>query len=591
MGYRRALNAGVLLCLYAAFFVVLTYPLVLHLGSCFIADQKDGCIFVWNIYNFAERVHASRNPFFTDSIFYPFGTGLLLHVYAPLYGLAGLIAGSCVLALNLTAWLSFVLSGLGGYYLCNHYVRHGLLSTLAGFAFAYCPYKLLHLRSHYDLILTATLPFFVLFFVKALDVTGGGGLPRLRSRAYLIAALACFAVTVFSCYYYVFFLVIFSVLYLAYFRFRLYDRRLPSRKAVWYVLIAIAASTALVNIFKLIGLDRDGIARNGLGGSSDVLAYLLPPAYSRFLCSDLVRHLRLDVIRTNTVESTVYVGYAILVFAVAYFVTGQARTECPRVKVISYLTGCFLVLSMPMVRIADKTICALPSALIHFIPVVNNFRAPYRYSIMVMLFLPILGGLFLKRAVMSRIPGMLRGLLVSGLAVILLLEYMQATYPMVCREDVPRVYDRLASMDGGALLEIPFGLRDGFHWRGDERTIQMYYQTIHHKPILAGLVSRRGERLFALFQRDPVVRSLLRMQEDAEWTAPLPGPDEVSGFLRTFKIKYILIHPDYRSGKIEHFLESAVFGRAAQNQELDGFRLVTLAGSSIPQGALPLEVE
>jgi hypothetical protein len=119
----------------------------------------------------------------------------------------------------------------------------------------------------------------------------------------------------------------------------------------------------------------------------------------------------------------------------------------------------------------------------------------------------------------------------------------------------------------------------------------MYYQTIHHKPILAGLVSRRGERLFALFQRDPVVRSLLRMQEDAEWTAPLPGPDEVGGFLRTFKIKYILIHPDYRGGKIERFLESAVFGRAAQNQEMDGFRLVTLTGSSIPQGALPLEVE
>jgi|GEM_PF-2154035 len=580
---KGALTILSLLAFYCVSYVVLTYPLIVRFGSCFIGDKSDACIFVWNVYNFTDSVHGGINPFFTDKIFYPFGTSLVFHVYAPLYGIVGLLVGNYMLALNVTSFAAFVFSGLGAYLLCNHYVKNGLLSALAGFVFAYCPYKLVHLYGHYDLILTAPIPFFILFFVRSFTQTGSQRLPKLTHRRSLIAALGFFCLALVSCYYYAFFLLVFAVLYFIYWGARVYDLRLSRKQVLRYGLIAIVASTVTVNFFKLIHLDKHSVATNGLAGSSDMLAFLVPSASSKFLGSPLTHYIKFHIFRVNAVETTVYIGYTVLVFAVAYFATRQYRAETPEIKMLSYLVACFLVLAMPMVRILNQTLFALPSALLHYIPFINNFRAPYRYSIMMMLFLPILSGLFIKRCVLGRLPARLRSVFVSGLILLLFAEYAQKDYPMVCSSEVPRIYHQLAAMEDGVLLEIPFGLRDGFHDIGDERTVQMYYQTVHHKKILAGLVSRPDRRLFERFKREPVVSDLIKMEDDPKWTPATPDREDVAHFLRTFKVRYVLIHPEYRDGRIEEMIQTVFSDYVIQRSEVDRFSLLTLAQD--PPGA------
>jgi hypothetical protein len=577
---KSALTIVSLLAFYGISYVILTYPLIVRFASCFIGDKSDACIFVWNVYNFTDSVHRGVNPFFTDRIFYPFGTSLIFHVYAPLYGIVGLLVGNYMLALNATSFASFVFSGLGAYLLCNHYVRHSLLSALAGFVFAYCPYKLIHLYGHYDLILTAAIPFFVLFFVRSFTPNESRRLPKLTHRRSLIAAVGFLSLALVSCYYYAFFLMVFAALYFVYWGARVYDIRLSRKQAIRYSLVLIVASTLIVNFFKLIHLDRYGVATNGLAGSSDVFAFLVPSAFSRFLGSDVVHYIKFHIFRVNAVETTVYIGYTVLVFAVAYFATRQHRTESPEIKMLSFMVACFLVLAMPMVRILNQTLFALPSALLHYIPFINNFRAPYRYSIMIMLFLPILSGLFIKKRVLDRVPKCLRAVVVPGLVLLLFVEYAQKDYPMVCGYDVPRVYRELASMEDGVLLEIPFGLRDGFHHIGDERTVEMYYQTVHHKKILAGLVSRPDRQLFQHFKLDPVVSDLIKMEDDPQWTPGPLDPVDVTGFLSTFRVKYILIHPEYRNGPIEQLIQSLFQDRIIGRAEVDGFNLLTLGHQS-----------
>jgi len=574
---RGALTTVSLLAFYGISYVILTFPLIARFGSCFIGDKKDACIFVWNVYNFTDSVHRGVNPFFTDKIFYPFGTSLIFHVYAPLYGIVGLLVGNYMLALNITSFASFVLSGLGAYLLCNHYVRHSLLSALAGFVFAFCPYKLIHLHGHYDLVLTAAIPFFILFFVRSFTPNESERVPKLTDRRSLMAALGFFGLALVSCYYYAFFLTVFAVLYFVYWGARVHSIRLSRRQVLRYSLILIVASTAAVNFFKLIHLDRYGVATNGLAGSSDVFAFLVPSAFSRFLGSGAVHYIKFHIFRVNAVETTVYIGYTVLGFAVAYFATRQYRTERPEIKMLSYLVACFLVLAMPMVRILNQTLFALPSALLHYVPFLNNFRGPYRYSIMIMLFLPILSSLFIKRRVLDRVPKRIHPLVVSGLVLLLFVEYAQKDYPMVSSGDVPRVYHRLAAMEDGVLLEIPFGLRDGFHHLGDERTVEMFYQTVHHKKLLAGLVSRPDRQLFQRFEQEPVVADLIRMEDDPQWTPPAaPSPKDVTAFLRTFGVGYILIHPEYRDGPIEQMIQSLFSDRIIRQAEVDGFNLLTL---------------
>lgn len=594
---KAVLVTSALLVFYACSFVVLTHPLTSKMPSCFVSEaggdcrfpwQRDSCIFVWNIYNFAANVEGGANPFFTDRIFYPYGTGLWLHVYAPVYGLAGLATGNPVLALNLVVLASFVLSGFGTYLLCRHYVRDRLLAALAGLVFAFCPYKLSHLRNHYDLMLTATIPFFVLFLLKALSASADPGWPRVVSRRYLAAALACFGLTLFSCYYYTFFLLVFAALLLCYFRFRLYRLDPFSRKAIRFWVIAIVTSTAAVNLlkvaFKSIDTEALEIAKNGLGGSSDLLAFLLPSATSRFLQSDWVRHIRLEVLRTNSVESTVYIGYTVLIFAAIYLVSRRYRSEAPAVRMLSYMAGCFTVLAMPMVRVVDVTVCALPSALLHFAPFLNNFRAPYRYDIMLMLFLPIISCLFLERQILTILPKPARYAIIAGLVLLVFAEYAEEDYPLLCRAQVPAVYSELAASPDGVLLEVPFGLRDGFKWRGDEHTDQLFYQTVHHKRIVAGVVSRSSGDLFDRLLADPVLSGLVETQESPARTVIAPTPGDVARFLETFDVRYVLIHPGYRGGPIEALLEAALAGYVTEDREVEGFRLWMLGGS---QGTLP----
>ena len=551
MGSSKVTVAVSLLAFYAIAFVVFTYPLVLDFDGSFISDGNDGCQFVWNIYNFTDNIEHSKPLFHTDKLYHPVGSSLILHVYAPVFGVVGLLVGNPVLVLNITVALSFVFSGIGAYMLCNFYVRSRPLSALAGFVYAYCPYKLLHIYGHYDLMLTASVPFFIYFFVKSLRQVDGGRRLRLVSGRSLVMALVFFVITYFSSYYYTFFLIIFVLLYISFLALRLYNFRLFTRRNLVYGILIVLASTAVVALFERLGLDRDGLARNGLGRSADMLSFFVPSALSRFLASDAVRYLRLDVIRANQAESTVYVGYGILVFAAGFFLQRLYRGKSPETKALPFMVGCFLVLAMPVVLVADRIVCALPSALIHYVPFVNNFRVPYRYTIMIMLFLPILAGLFIKERLWGVIPKRFHLLFVSALIAVLSLEYVQVPFPMVSRHEVPEVYEYLATQPDGVLLEIPFGLRDGFRQIGDERSIQIYYQTIHHKKILGGILARPKREIFDFFMSEPVVSDLIKMQEDETWDAPVPGPEDVSRFLETFSPRYVLIHPE-RTGWMPH---------------------------------------
>ncbi|MFZ1946239.1 MAG: hypothetical protein WAW06_01675 [bacterium] len=602
------LTLAVLIAFYALAFVVLTYPLATGLGSSFISDGKDGCVFPWNIYNFRQCVLAGENPFFTDRIFHPVGTSLVLHVYAPVSGVIGLAVSNPVLSLNITVLLSFVLSGLGAYLLCRRYVQSRAVAALAGFAYAYCPYKLMHLYGHYDLLLSAPIPFFVLFWLKSFAwdwKEGPGGQrgpgrwarPRVASTKSLVLAAVFYALTLFSCYYYAYFLLIFVALHAAFFGLRLHAARVLTRRNLIWAIAIVAVSTGAVGLFHLAGLDREGPTRIGLGQSADALAFLVPSAYSRFLATGPVEHLRQEVIRANEAESTVYVGYAMLVFVLIYLVGRNYRRENPETKLLTFMTGAFLAFSAPLVLVADKIICALPTALLHYVPFLNNFRVPYRFDVMLMLFAPILAGIAIERHVLPRVPKRLRLAAVAALAAILFVEYSQVSYPLISRRDVPRVYDRLAAMEPGALLEVPFGLRDGFRMIGDERTVQMYYQTIHHKKILGGLVSRPAESLFAHFQSRPVVSDLLAMMtpeqadtEPAAKPAPAtPGPNrpacrptpadsaKAAGFLTEFGIRYVVVYPEYRSTAASDYLEASIAPFIAEREEIEGYTLFTLS--------------
>ena len=120
------------LVLYAALAVVLTWPLVRHLGTHVPGSYTwafDEYTFLWNTWWFRYSLFdLGQNPLYSTHTFYPLGISLVLYTYnlfnalisLPLQPLLPLPAIS-----NLTFLLTTVLSGYGTYLL----VEYLLLNT------------------------------------------------------------------------------------------------------------------------------------------------------------------------------------------------------------------------------------------------------------------------------------------------------------------------------------------------------------------------------------------------------------------------------------------------------------------------------
>jgi len=543
------------------------------LGASFIREGGDAYVFVWNISNFAKQVHEGRNPFHTDRIFCPIGSSLLYHTYSPIYGAAGLLCNNEILVLNLTLYLSFVLSAVGACCLCYRHVPNLLLSLMAGLVFAFCPYKLVHLAGHYNLMLTATIPYFFLCLESALPWDPVTGRIKRGRPVSLAACLLLLLITFFSDYYYALFLLITTALYTAYFLFRIYNFNPFRIRNAGIILCVLAFSTLVGKILMSTRFDTKG----AFSLCADLAGFVVPSPYNRFVNNHKWYKFHCNVLGMNPTETTVFVGYTLLVLVAGYFLFRCWRKESPDRKIFLFLTAAFAALSMPVVRVAGQTVGILPTIILHYIPFANSFRAPGRYTIMLMLFLPILGSVFLDRIVFPRAHRIVRTvlpvLLISALAV----EYIQRPYSRATRIGVPAVYDFLSEEEDGSLLPIPFGVRDGLRMAGKERSRHMFYQTVHNKKIFGGMLARVSDSVFDFYQSDPVVSSLLRVQTNRTAEISVPTAQQVTEFANRCNLRYVVVEPGYIDSRIHQLVEEVFAGLIEERNVIDSHLLLILA--------------
>jgi hypothetical protein len=242
----------------------------------------------------------------------------------------------------------------------------------------------------------------------------------------------------------------------------------------------------------------------------------------------------------NVVEQTAWLGVVPLVLLV------RARRELAATKEAwrwAFLGSVFLVWSLgPFLHaFGANTGLILPQTLARYLPLVANARIPSRAMVMVYLCLAVLVAISLATRRL-RSPA-----LAGGLALLIVFEYAAFPFPLYELEQ-PAIYARLATLpDSGAVLEIPFGLRDGFGERGrlDERVL--YYQTLHGKPLLGGSLSRLPEATTEGYALMPVIGSLLRLSEGGELSSADIRRDRAAApaIMARMAIGYVVV--DYAS--------------------------------------------
>ena len=194
----------------------------------------------------------------------------------------------------------------------------------------------------------------------------------------------------------------------------------------------------------------------------------------------------------------------------------------------------------------------LPGAFLRFVPVVSNVRIPGRAMVVVSLAVAMLLAGALVRVGVNW-SARRRALVI----VLLLLDVATSPlslYPL----EASRVYSLLQQQPGpGAVLELPFGLRDGFSETGrfDERTL--YFQTISGRPMLGGFVARLPENVKAWYRSAPVVSTLLRLSDPAcpaDWTPPAVSPQEAHDALARASVRYVVVDRTAASARLLQYV-------------------------------------
>lgn len=550
------------LFIYCIVFIWFTQPLLSFFGSGYIGLKENGDAhqYYWNIFNFKHQIGQFKNPFYSNYIFAPEGTSLVMHTYTPIMGLFALPFNNNILALNIFIFINFILSAYGAYLLCNKLISNPLLSIAAGIVYAFCPYKLLHLLEHYHLILTAAVPFFILCFLEAFAFTKGYFFPKITSRKHFYYCLVLGLVLLLSDYYATFSILYFCLFYALYFKvFATINYR--SLKLWLIAFTVIIVSHIVLHQFKVFGIDNKG----GLWWSGDLLGYIIPPFNSQYLYSSCFAKIENTIYHyPGSVEYCMFLGYSVLILLVVLFIWLFKHPLPPILKPFGFITLVFFLMTIPDLKFGGKSLLNLPVSFFHYIPFFNNIRSPTRMLPIVGLVLMPVSLYALSSLINSRRK--LNLVLSFGLLFLLAFEYKPVHNPIIKVREVPEIISKLHDMPQGILLHIPFGVRDGFIEQGKFETKKLWYQTIHRKPLIDGYISRLSDKTKKRF--DSIIFSEMdSMQKTKEYIA-----DNAKFKL---PVRYILVEPNY-SVNFEPFFDKNPMTKKALKTEIAGFILYKL---------------
>ena len=581
---KNWLRTALLAAFYGLWFLVFTWPLGAHFTTAMLAEPgSDAGLFAWNVWHFDQAVAAGTNPFFTTWMFFPHGTSLVLHAYTPLLGLLGLVVSTPLLAVNLGLLLSAAASGTGAYLLARRWVHSPVLALLAGFVFAYSPYKLQRLSQHVNLELTATVPFYVLAFLRAFEFEPGRWWPRVRSWRAVAACAGLGILTLLSDYYVLFGLLYFSLAYAAWFGLSLGRIRWRAGRT-WAALAGLlAVGHVLVRLLRMSGLTEKSIWWGG-----DLVSFLMPPPSSRWIYWDWAARLLHNPKVFNlpgSIENTVFIGYALPLLALAlgglrwwHRRPASARFADAAGRPLAWVLVVFLLFTIPSVRVLGHERLNLPTAALHFIPFLNNLRCPTRWIMMVGLLLPIVSFSALEAAWARHLKPTVQLALSLLLFAVVLVEFWPRPFPQQSIHAVPRAYQLVAALPGTSLITIPLGIVDGSRRVGEFKAEQLFYQTLHHKKLPTGYISRVSPEHFASLDAEPVLHALLLAQTRPDSAGAAPTPGQVQDFLRRYQPAAFVVEPRFRGQPAHQRLRQLLLPLGYHEQLVDSLVLFTPPG-------------
>lgn len=525
---NHALQKIGVFALFVLLTIGMTWPVAARLSTHLPGEGGDLWVHQWNFWWLKKAVFQGKSPFYTQQIFYPYGTELVYHNFAwahffawlPLQAIAGPIA-----AYGFVILLVFALGGYAMFLLARRVTGDPMAGFVAGIVYTFWPYA----QSHFDHPNLKAMPWFPLLFICLDDLLRK---KRRRDLLQLALVIALIGVTRWQL---LTFAGIIVALYVAY--------QWLTRPAVrsWenVLRLGLAGLIALLMMLPLIAPLLFDIARNGLPseamldeqqwGQTDLLAYALPIRYHP-VWGDAVWPLY-DNLIVNKVYMA-FIGYTAAALAVFGLIHARRRALFWG---LFALTIFFLALG-PVLRINGKLIEGLPMPyrLVGRFFFIRILRKPDRFNVILGLPLGMLaswGIVGLRRQASSRLVS---DAIAVVLAALVLFEYLIHPFPTV-RPTVPRWYETLRDEPGQfAILDLPID-----PVMCDKK--YMSYQLVHSKPLVGGKISRLTSETLRFIEERPFLRKLYHKKK---MDASLKDVSRQLGYLAEHNIRYLVLHKE-----------------------------------------------
>ncbi|MDA0336454.1 MAG: hypothetical protein O2782_14920, partial [bacterium] len=391
------------LMVYAALAVLYTHPLLLDVsthvpGITNIVDTfSDASLQSWYPWRGRTALLGSIEGLLHSSwVFFPVGMSMTMQPSMFLHGLLTVPLAwlSFTTANNIVILLSFCLSGFTAFLLAMYVLRSVPAALLAGFVFAFCPYKFQHLTGHYHLMATETLPMVAL------------SLLRLHDRPCIRRALwAAFwlSLTILTSYYYFAFALLVVGGFTVFRAVGEHSMRPVKWGAIVGVMAFVGSSPILLPALLTASTSDYGFARGHDNFKADLLSFIVPS--DRQWVSAPVRaitHRLFDMASIDGIEPSSYIGIGVLFLCILSARHGWRGPSSIRIWMLGALLFMVLALGPSLSVNGYETGIWLPYSALMELPFFKGARAPARVAIVGMLCLSVWAGLGLRRMLETR---------------------------------------------------------------------------------------------------------------------------------------------------------------------------------------------
>ncbi|MFT5348592.1 MAG: hypothetical protein ACI9M3_001632 [Bacteroidia bacterium] len=497
------LELGLVVLVGIAFYSLHFHPYFTSFSSdiFFFNDPDDAKIYSWNTWHFAHQLSNGNNPFYTDFICWPEGTSLWMHAYTVWFGLLNVFIKNINVSINLGIAIQLVAAFVGFYYLAKRFVMRPYFAATVAYIAVFNTYILAKCGVHYNLVMIGVLPFLLLYIVKLFPIVE----ERLTVvKKHILSFVVLFVLAFFMEYYMVFYALAFMLVYLMWYGFISTWFDTWSWKKTIRIIGLFGVGHIVMRLLRIGGFQEKG----AVWGAADLRLLFTPGSNAANQKEWILEGL------SNTLnDNKIYIGISLAVyFIVALIFFYQDNRRDKESRFFLFASVVFLLVTLPVIKIGGKGLFYNFTSIVHYIPFVNNVRAPDRF---ILLFF-VTASLFICRVIFLQTNYSKGWSKYTAFAVTLLawfyLDHEQVHMNVV---EQPLASDILEECRGKTVLMLPFGIRDGYQQFGDFDESQVLQQTQYWFKMPSGYLSRLSDDTWEYYKSNELYINLVNVQKDS----------------------------------------------------------------------------